>query len=863
MINSAMQGVSSSLVESSGFQQIDLLFKQLSLTTAAAQAAMRARLESAQLTSIFMIAQYEEDRFLIIYGAALEGWARDIYGAARRLVAQHEHQSLLDTIHRRRRHAGLPEIWARSLAGGTPVALSFQSLFKESWESLCAPGQIEAWDSPAAYLVSLYRTAGQFETLAPSAAPLKLAELSLTQRRTDLLGIVLSDDQLKTSIQALTLINPLLEKSIISHTALADEAALYKKLASTYYPLSLPFHLPYTQIKRALEEKNTSPGEVFAHVQDLLSEFSPFTRYSSEYMREYLACSPSEYEFWFASLYGTTNFIDPLLMPINDAVALTVFCTATGLSKLNVEELICSGAFSSLNAEGAAVLGGAHYITGTGKPVQLDKDADGQDFLRCTQPQVLRMLQMIRLQRLVDVPFSPLDGLLDVCQKSKNDRGMALNVLGLFGYLKRQYAVSVELLTVLLSNSMPVVATLASPSLFDRVFNQPGQFDQRLDFNSLPANAGALARCTETTRSQLCAGMGVNGATLDLLAATLEANSAEAAPNGLVYCSTLYSFTALSRLFRLKPQELLLLGDWLGIKLLAHSSTCEQTMDNICRLDAVVVWLRQQSLTVAALQPILSTEIAVLDSDEPVTQLLEQLATLALQFPDQPALDNAVIQAVAQYCGVPAEQAVYLLTAVGQTTHTLVTWGQSVIGGAPLTKQQAIDCATIFTYDLVRYASALAFSGLSSAGIEAWVQHPQWFGCADTTLSLPALYAMRQYALLLSAISVSEVQLLNYLFAANSAQGSDLATASKLFSIVIGDFFPGEARVPTTSRQLSALIELQTFAEKTEISIKTFVDLYILLLHPNANVEDYYSQWQQVAEQIALSLHRHPHYLDC
>lgn len=855
MSNSGTPEVCSSRVESSDFDQFFGLFRQLSLTTDFAQNAMSVRLKNAQLTSIFMIAQYEEDRFLIIYGAALEGWARDIYRAARRLVARHEHQCLLNTIHRR--HAALPEISARSLAGAAPVALSFESLFKESGESLCAPGQIEAWDSPAAYLLSLYRTAGQFETLGPSAAPLKLAALSLTQRRTDLLSIVLSDDQLHASIQALALINPLLEKSIITHDSLSNQAALYKKLASTYYPLSLPFHLPYTQIKRALEEKHTSPGEVFAQVQDLLSELSPFTQYSSEYMREYLACSPSEYTFWFARPGSNSNFIDPRLVPVKGAVALTVFCTATGLSKINVEALICSGAFSLLNADGATVLDGAHYITGTETAVRLAKDADSQDFLLCTEQQVLRMLKMIRLQRLVDVPFSQLDGLIEVCNTSKNSQGMPLNVLGLFRYLNRQYAVSVEILTVLLSNSMPVVTTLASPSLFDRVFNQPGKFEQRLDFNRLPANADNLTHCAETTRRQLCAGMGVNAATLDLLAATLDANGVNPSLSGLDYCSKLYSFTALSSLFRLKPQELLLLGNWLGIQLLAHSSTCEETMDNICRLNAVVLWLRQQSLTVAALQPILSTEIAVLDSDEPVTQLLEQLATLAVQFPDQPALDNAVIQTVAQYCAVPPEQAVYLLTAVGQTTHTLVTLGQSFITAAAETKQQAIHCATIFTYDLVRYASALAFSGLSSAGIEAWMNNPQWFGCADTTLSLPALYAMRQYVLLLAAASVTEAQLLKYLAVANSVQGCDLPTAAKLFSIKIDEFYPKEAKVPITSLQLSALIKLQTLAEITELPIKTLVDLY-MLLGSNANGEGGYAKWQQVAKPITLSLYQRP-----
>ena len=856
MNDSGMQGVSAA-VESPGFEQLDPLFKRLGLTTAKAQAAMTARLKNAQLKSIFMIAQYEQERFLIIYGAALEGWARDIYSAARRLVAEHQHQSLLDSIHQR--HGALQESPARAVAGKTSAALSFQSLFNESWATLCAPGQVQAWDSPVAYLVSLYRKAGQLECLNPCAGPLKLAELSLTRRRGDLLGVVLSDDQLQTSMSALALINPLLENTIISHTGLDDQAALYQKLASSYYPLSLPFHLPHTQIKSALEQKNTSLGEVFAQLQDLLNDSSPFAPYSPEYRRGYFACNPSENTLWFADDADSERYVDPQLLTVNGGVALSVFCTATGLSKLKVEELICLGAFSLLNAAAAATESGAYYITGAETPVLLENGADGQGFLRCTQQQVLRMLQMIRLQRLVDVPFSQLDGLIRLLEHAQDSKSMLLNVLGMFSYLSGQYALSLELFTVLLGNSMPVVATHASPSLFDRTFNLQGQFDQRLDCNSLPANAHALASCTESTRSQLCAGMDVNAATLDLLAATLDANSGTATPSGLVYCSALYSFVELSKLFGLKPQELLLLGDWLDLKLLAYASSCEDALDKLSRLNAMVLWLRQQQLTVAALQSILSTEIAVLDSDQPVTQFLQQLAILAAQFADEPALANTVIQAVSQYCAVPAEQALHLLTAVGQTTNTLVTWGHNFTSGEPQIKQQAITCATIFTYDLVRYASALAFSGLSTAGIEAWVQHPQWFGCADRKLSLPALYAMRQYALLLNAVSVSEVQLLNYLSAANSAQGSSLATAAKLFSIEIGDFFPGEARAPNTSRQLSALMELQAFAGKAEMSIKTCVDLYVLLLHPNANVEDYYSHWQQVADQVTLSLYRHPH----
>ncbi|MHC8346664.1 Tc toxin subunit A [Pseudomonas sp. RT6P73] len=822
------------------------LFEQLSLPKDVCE-NIQVKLNDAHLTSVFMIAQFEEDRFVRIYTAALGGWARDIYRAARLLVTQHQHQHLLETIHDR--NDSPADTLTRSVTGGAPFALTFQTLFNESWPSLCIPGQIEAWDSPAAYLLSLYRNVAKCETIEPTQDPVVFDALSLAHRRRDLNAIILSAEQLKTSTQALTLVNPLLEQAILNKTSHTDVATLYKGLATTYYPMPLPFHLPYTQVKQALQEKNI-------HLGDVVSLMTPLSGWGADdemSMVGYLEWSPPEHAVWMVE-ENNNDYIDPLLRPTDQGVALITFCRVTGLARRDVEELLCLQEFALSDQEGASSLEGRYYITGTrGKPVTLITTADGQAFLQCTDQQVLRMLQMIRLHQLLDAPYGQLDALLSVCFKNyimSRKRFEVLHVLGLFRYLSRKCALTLELFIVLLGGSLSVATPQGLPSFFDRIFNTKGQFEQRLSHTSLPANAEQLKICPANIISQLCAGIGVNAVTLTELALHLDKGSTTSSPSGLAYCSRLYAFSKLSALFGLKPQELLIVCGWRNCNLLAHSLQPEEAVDILLRLDTVVSWLRQQQWTVAELQSILSADMAKLDSDRPVILFLEKLATLAPQLSDDAAWDKAIIQAVAHLVSVSPDRVPLLLKAMGQTTEAFRALATSAIDPDKNVQQEAIASGVAFTCKFMRYAAAISLCGMSAAGVEAWVNHPDWFVCWDSQLSFDAMYSMRAFVLLLNAINTSEAQVLSYLSNANSESANDLKAASTLLPLDLSS-------EPRTSRELLMLSRAHTLAEKTGLSEAALNQLKGLLTEL-ADVEKTYEAWQSIANQLIASVSHRP-----
>ncbi|WP_421535043.1 Tc toxin subunit A [Pseudomonas marginalis] len=833
------------LITSPNHESWPVLFDRLSLTTANARKEMANRLDQVGLSSLFMITQFEEDRFLSIYAASLNGWAQDIYRAARQLVAQHQHLSLTDTIHTR---ADLPEsTLPRAVSDDAPYALSFQSLFNESWATLCAPGQIEAWDSPAAYLLSLYRTIGQLETVSPTEGPITLASLSLIKRRGDLLDIMLSTDQLKSSTQALTLVNPLLEKAIIHHTKLNDEAALYQSLSTTYCPMSLPFHLPYTQINGGLLEKQLKPSDVVFQMSDL----SPFDSGDPVPLIACLELSPSDCAVLLAVAGDETSklYIDDQLQPVDGGVELTTFCRATELNRQAVEALFCLGDSAWRDRANNATQEGRYFIQGNAAAVTLEKTTDGCEVLRYGEEQLLRIVQMIRLQRWFDVPFFQLDALLRVCLRDAPTpliTADTLNVLGLFRNLNRRFNLPLEVFTVIMGGSLPVVAMIGTASFFDRAFNVPGKFAQPLDVNQLPGNAYALASNRDVL-NQLSAGMGVSAATLNGLADALENIAPLTSTSGLAYCSHLYGFVKLAALLGPTPLDLLALHTELNGTAALQSPNPVTTTDRIFKLCTLTSWLRQQQWTVPALHTLFSTETATLDSNVPVLLFLEKLANLTPQYSDASALENAVLQVVAQYCAVPPDRVAALLTAVNHTSQTLIALGNNAMIENSELHDNALQDGILFTYNLVRYASAMALCGLSSAGVEAWVKHPAWFGCTDTELSLHALYSLRQYVRLLNSIDASEIQLLAYLGDANSSTGATLTAVSALLSINLkGSCF----NAPKTTRGLYYLVNVYQLAQHTGLSSRALCELKYLLESVPDRSDDAYPRWQQVANQM-------------
>ncbi|MCG3471874.1 Tc toxin subunit A [Xenorhabdus bovienii] len=215
--------------------------------------------------SIFDIVSLSKQRFIKRHNESLAGHAEIIFDKAVSManqLVQYYRQNPL------RQYDGQTAAFLSTTTDNqntneqTGKLPDYSGLFPEPWDDFCQPDAIESLDSPANYLLDLYKFIQQIEVDGTNQAIL------LASRRSDISHLMLDSDALYKELPALTIVNDVLSESAriyINQTGEANKP-VNQVLGETRFPFTLSYNLPTQQINRGLAESKNELGTVIRQV---------------------------------------------------------------------------------------------------------------------------------------------------------------------------------------------------------------------------------------------------------------------------------------------------------------------------------------------------------------------------------------------------------------------------------------------------------------------------------------------------------------------------------------------------------------------------------------------------------------------
>ncbi|MDE9442796.1 toxin [Xenorhabdus bovienii] len=215
--------------------------------------------------SIFDIVRLSKQRFIKRHNESLAGHAEIIFDKAVSManqLVQYYRQNPL------RQYDGQTTAFLSTATDNqntseqTGKLPDYSGLFPEPWDNFCQPDAIESLDSPANYLLDLYKFIQQIEVDGTNQATL------LASRRSDISYLMLDSDALYKELRALTIVNDVLSESARIYIDQTGEAnkPVNQVLGETRFPFTLPYNLPTQQINRGLAESKNELGTVIRQV---------------------------------------------------------------------------------------------------------------------------------------------------------------------------------------------------------------------------------------------------------------------------------------------------------------------------------------------------------------------------------------------------------------------------------------------------------------------------------------------------------------------------------------------------------------------------------------------------------------------
>ncbi len=599
----------------------------------------------------FEVAAYTKDRYLELHKNKTN--ALQIYEKAVAEVTKEKRKLINEALHSQEK---------QSESDDHPTYLG---LFNEKWAERAAPGSLEAWDSPVAYLANLYAFAQQIEGEKKDEDENENEKIK--KRRSDLATLLVDNVAVEKEIPTLELVNDILSKSILSAIEDKEPVNLDEKLSTTHYPFSLPFHLPLNQITLGLRAAKTTLGTVIRQTNQQ-SAGSIIEAIGSDKARAALKAygelSPEQQKIltdksdaatYLPSNYGPKFFNVQVQEADKYKVDVAKFCKATGLQRSELDQILASSVYAATRS---SKMGGASSTQLTANKVEAheygaiylnqaeEKTAPTifSDQLVGAPAAFIRLNRLIRLQRWLALPYDQLDWLITALAYASNSRDMVeafsdsmLRGLGLFHHLQREYGLQADEFAALIDQISPYARDGAT-SLLDRIFCATGtgasiQIDDQF-FKVEP-------QYSQITRP-LCADLGVSEATL----AELAKFSDFPLHCSLTCISMFYRLVKIPRLFGLTVKEGLMLLRLMGggqdtyIKYLVAAHIKEpgdkeiDILDVILALESAVHWLKAHKLSVAQVWTWCSKSIPPMNK----VALLERLSPLKQAI--QPCLLN-------------------------------------------------------------------------------------------------------------------------------------------------------------------------------------------------------------------------------
>ncbi|QTL38605.1 toxin [Xenorhabdus budapestensis] len=215
--------------------------------------------------SIFDIVSVSKQRFVKRHNQSLTGHAEIIFDKAVSManqLVQHYRQNSLRQHDREKASFRISGAEYQDAGGQVGKLPDYSSLFPEPWDNFCQPDAIESLDSPANYLLDLYKFVQQIEVDGTNQARV------LATRREDISQLMLDSEALYKEVRALTIVNNVLSESARKYIDQTGEATkpVNQVLGETRFPFTLPYNLATQQINRGLAENNTELGAVIQQV---------------------------------------------------------------------------------------------------------------------------------------------------------------------------------------------------------------------------------------------------------------------------------------------------------------------------------------------------------------------------------------------------------------------------------------------------------------------------------------------------------------------------------------------------------------------------------------------------------------------
>ncbi|MEX5575860.1 Tc toxin subunit A [Pseudomonas lijiangensis] len=444
------------------------------------------------------------------------------------------------------------------------IGPSFPNLFKENWDLFCKVGAIEAKDSPAAYLTSLYRFAREeLEGSTPETN-----RISLEDRRPDLKDLLIDQQSTFTPVPTLQIVNQVLSKAIDTYvdTVEADkDKTIYQLVAEKKHPFLFPYNFHHQQIMLGLGGKKPRLGELSYRIslevpatsagtsaygalqhnssvaQVMMSGFSP--EQQALVLAPALPLEPPPAETaddarddqedlltitrFFKASYGVSY----IQGAANALDSLKVFIEKTGLNSDAVEAVLAvhnhapyespnvlPAGHSAIEPQASAVKYGACYVNGPSDqaPLGLSRDDKGNARLINTSVDRFDRLQrMIRLQRWMDIPFAKLDTLIMAVIRSEGEANTGqvltlntLRTLGTYRYLSKHYSIEPEEFAGLF-HQLSAYASNRHLPMYDQAFNYPVVFDTPLVLDGKDVWLTSGDSLSNKTLAQICMALGL------------------------------------------------------------------------------------------------------------------------------------------------------------------------------------------------------------------------------------------------------------------------------------------------------------------------------------------------------------------
>lgn len=450
------------------------------------------------------------------------------------------------------------------------IGPSFPNLFKENWDLFCKVGAIEAKDSPAAYLASLYRFAK--EQLEGSDD--EVSRIHLDVRRPDLKDLVIDQQTTFTPVPTLEIVNNVLSRAIHEYTDTVEELrgrTILQLVADRKHPFLFPYNFHHRQVTLALSGKKPRLGELnYCGSREVPATSAGSAAYGSLQHGSAIAqilmsgLSPQLQAIVLAPPLPspTARTADGTLDPgqahdgRNDPTVITrffkdhydseylpgtanpldllkLFMDKTGLESQAVEALLAvhdHAPYSSPNVtdagnnaagSGSAAVDppiryGACYVNGPARlpAMELSTDATGiTRLLHSNVDRFDRLQRMIRLQLWMEIPFGDLDTVIMAVIRSQDTENpewlltaTLLRTLGIYRYLHRQYKLGPQEFAAFVG-VLSVHANDGRLSMFDQVFNNPLLFDSPLKLDGTTFELAGTDSGTARTLAQLCSGL--------------------------------------------------------------------------------------------------------------------------------------------------------------------------------------------------------------------------------------------------------------------------------------------------------------------------------------------------------------------